>query len=139
MRAARMTIQDLMNSKVAHLNQHLFLPAKEKPKKRSKYGNTKTEVDGILFDSEKEAKRYGELKLMQKAGLIGFLELQVVFELKVNDSKVCSYVADFVYVDTRTGEKVVEDVKSPATRKIASYRLKKKLMKSIYDLTIKEV
>lgn len=131
------TLSDIARSKVAGINQHLFQD-KAKGARRSKYGNKKSEVDGHLFDSQKEANRYKELKLLQKAGLIGFLELQVVFELKVNEEKVCSYVADFVYVDAMTGEKRVEDVKSPATRRIATYRLKKKLMKSIYNISIRE-
>lgn len=132
------TLADIARSACAPLNQHLLqsIPA---PKKRSKYGNKKAQVSGHTFDSIKEAKRYGELKMMQKAGLIGFLELQVVYELKVNEQKICSYIADFVYVDAKTGEKVVEDVKSPATRKIAKYRQKKKLMKAIYNIEIKEV
>lgn len=132
-----LTLADIARSACGPLNQHLLksVPA---PKKRSKYSNKKTEVDGHTFDSIKEAKRYGELKLMQKAGLIGFLELQVVYELKVNEQKICNYIADFVYVDAKTGEKVVEDVKSEPTRKIAKYRQKKKLMKAIYNIEIKE-
>lgn len=123
-------------------NKHLFTDqhGKEKGKvKKSKYGSTKVEVDGITFDSAKEARRYGELKLMQKAGMIGLLELQVVYELNVNGGKVCSYIADFVYVISATGEKVVEDVKSDSTKKIERYRLKKKLMKQCYGIEIKEV
>ncbi|WP_315823038.1 DUF1064 domain-containing protein [Paraflavitalea speifideaquila] len=134
----RFTIQHIANSKVAHLNQHL-LGGQHKKEKRSKYNNRKTMVDGIEFDSVKEAKRYGELKLMQKAGHIGFLELQVSFELKVNDEKICTYIADFVYLDAKTGERIVEDVKSEVTRKIPLYRRKKSLMKAIYGITIKEV
>jgi hypothetical protein len=108
-------------------------------KKKSKYGNKKTEVDGIVFDSAKEAKRYSELKVMLKAVEIGMLEMQVPFELKVEGNKVCRYVADFRYIDSRTGELVVEDVKSDFTRKLPTYRLKKKLMKQILGIIIKEV
>ena len=129
-------ISDLQKTACARLNPHLFAL---KDKKKSKYGNRKTVVDGIEFDSEKEAKRYGELIIRRKAGEIGMLELQVVYELVVNGELVCKYEADFVYVEMATGEKIVEDVKSPATRKIAKYRLKKKLMKSIYGITISEV
>lgn len=110
----------------------------EKKNKRSKYGNEKHEIDGILFDSRKEAKRYGELKMMLKAGKIGQLELQKMYELKVEGQRVCKYYADFVYMVMATGETVVEDVKSEATRLKPSYRLKKKLMKAIYKIEIKE-
>lgn len=116
-----------------------FVTNQVEVKKKSKYGNKKTEVDGIVFDSAKEAKRYGELRVMLKAGLIGILEMQVKFELKVDGKKVCTYIADFVYIDAKTGEKVVEDVKSEMTRKLPTYRLKKKLMKQILRIEIKEV
>lgn len=133
----RLTIQDILKSACGHLNQHLVETVKKK--KQSKYRNKKTQVDGIKFDSIKEANRYKELKLLQKAGEIGFLERQVVYELEVNNEKVCAYVADFVYVETKTGEKIVEDVKSEFTRKLPIYRQKKKLMKAIHQIEIKEV
>jgi hypothetical protein len=107
-------------------------------KKRSKYGNVKTTVDGLTFDSRKEAKRWGELKLLLKKGEIGLLERQRVFRLEVNGSAVAEYKSDFSYL-TAGGVLVVEDVKSAATRKIATYRLKKKLMKAQYGIDIKEV
>jgi hypothetical protein len=132
----RFDILMLSKSACAHLNPHLF--AQEKPKK-AKYGNKKVEVDGEMFDSQKEAKRWGELKLLLKAGEIGMLRRQVVYELKVKDKRLCKYVADFVYLDSKTGETVVEDVKSSYTRKLPVYRLKKKLMKELLNIEIKEV
>lgn len=106
-------------------------------KRKPKYGNKKTVVDGIEFDSKKEAKRYGELKLLLKAGNIGLLQWQVDYELVVNGKIVAKYRADFVYIEN--GQTVVEDVKSEATRKLPVYRLKKKLMKEIYSIEIREV
>ena len=110
-----------------------------------KYGNCKTEVDGIVFDSKHEAERYAELKLMEKAGLISNLELQKTFVLlgaqKDEHGKVIEqpvrYVADFVYKDEH-GKRVVEDAKSEAT-KTAVYRIKRKMMLAIYGLRIREV
>ena len=110
-----------------------------------KYGNRKTQLDGITFDSKHEAERYAELKLMEKAGLISNLELQKTFVLigtqRDKDGKVLerpvTYRADFVYKDEH-GKRIVEDAKSPATR-TPVYRLKKKLLLSIYGLQIKEV
>lgn len=130
------TLNDIKNSACAKRNPHLFT---EPEKKKSKYGNKKTEVDGIKFDSKKEAKRYGELMILLKAGEIGLLERQVVFELKIGEKRVCKYIADFVYTDQKTGERIVEDVKSEATRKLRLYRLKKKLMQEIIGIKIKEV
>src|SRR4051812_49148139 len=105
--------------------------------KKSKYGNKKTKVGDIEFDSAKEAGRYMVLKYRQGMGEIKNLCLQVEFKLDVNDQKVASYVCDFMYEEN--GKMVVEDVKSAATRKISLYRLKKKLMLSIYGIEIKEV
>lgn len=101
----------------------------------NKYNNRKVEVDGRKFDSKKEARRYGELKLLLDAGEISDLHMQVAFELqpKFYDEeehryqRAIKYVADFVYLD-KEGNKVIEDVKSPATRQNAVYRLKKKMM-----------
>lgn len=110
--------------------------------KQHKYRAKRTEVDGITFASQKEAKRYQDLKLLQQAGEISELELQPEFELMVGDTCVCKYVADFRYRlkqhtgDLNPGEEVVEDVKGCNT---AVYRLKKKLMKAIYGIEIQEV
>lgn len=114
-----------------------------KPAKTPKYKNTKVVIDGHAFDSKKEAKRYQDLKLMQRAGQIQDLQMQVVFvlvESVVLDGRKkpdMRYIADFVYCSD--GLKIVEDVKSCATRKLAAYRQKKHLMKSVHNIEIQEV
>src|SRR5689334_5102470 len=91
------------------------------PDKPSKYRNKKTEVDGILFDSKKEAKRWIELKLMQQAGQITDLRLQHLFPLIVNGVTVGEYRADFTYMRLNYphagfhGLFTVEDVKGYRT------------------------
>ena len=127
------TIKDIQNSAVGHLNKHLL---EEKEVKKSKYRNTKTEVNGIKFASKKEADFYKKLLILLKAGKIGFLELQVPFELNEGGSHSLKYVADFVWIDTETGEKVVCDTKGFRTRE---YIKKRKLMYKIYQIKIKEV
>lgn len=102
---------------------------------KSKYGNRKTEVDGIRFDSVAEAKRYGELQLLVAAGEINELVLQPRFPLMVNGEKVGTYSADFQYRD-RDGRLLVEDVKGMPT---TVYRLKKRLMKAVHGIEIREV
>lgn len=79
----------------------------------NKYNAKKAEIDGITFDSKKEARRYAELKLLLRGGEIRDLRLQVEYELipKQAGERACNYIADFVYQDVRTGETVVEDVK----------------------------
>lgn len=108
----------------------------------SKYHNIKTVVDNITFDSKKEAARYQELKLMQKAGAISELEMQPQYRLYVNDVLICRYVGDFKYIDHAASRqikdivRVVEDAKGVKT---PAYRLKKKLMKAVYGIEIQEV
>ncbi len=92
-------------------------------------------MDGIVFDSEREAKRYGELKLLLKAGEIWLLETQVSFELNEGGSHSLKYIADFVYLDSRTGEKIIEDCKGFRTKE---YLKKRRLMKKIYGIQILE-
>jgi len=108
-----------------------------------KYGNRKITVDGITFDSQKEAVRYQELLLLQRAGQIFNLQRQVPFVLipkQERNGKVVEravvYKADFVY--TENGEDVVEDVKSEAT-KTKEYIIKRKLLLWQFGIRIREV
>lgn len=105
--------------------------------RRNKFGARRTEVDGISFDSAAEARRYSELVLLNKAGLIRCLELQPEYRCIVNGQIVCTYVADFRYFE---GDRlVVEDVKSEPT-KTALYKLKRRLVEACFPgVTITEV
>lgn len=105
----------------------------------AKYGNKSVEIDGLTFASMKEGRRYGELKLLLRAGEIHNLEIQPEFKLTVNGMLVCKYLADFQYVDGKTGLTVVEDVKSEITRKHPVYRLKVKLLKALTGIEVREV
>ena len=105
-----------------------------------KYHNRKTEIDGMVFDSKKEASRYLDLKLLESGGSIQNLRRQVKYEL-IPSQKICgktergvSYVADFVY--DFEGKTIVEDVKGMKTD---VYKLKRKLMKYIHGIDIQEV
>lgn len=110
---------------------------------RSKYHNAVTFTsDGIRHDSEKEATRWCELKLLQRAGEISNLERQVEYTLipdqrdergRIIERKV-AYIADFRYRD-KSGAVVVEDVKGMRTEK---YIIKRKLMLYIHGIRIKE-
>jgi hypothetical protein len=109
----------------------------------SKYNSKKTVVDGQTFDSKKEANRYQELVLLEKAGVIKNLSRQVKFVLipsqRDESGKViereCSYKADFMYYD-EAGETIVEDVKGFRTKE---YIIKRKLMLYQYGIRIREV
>lgn len=114
---------------------------------RPKYLSKKTIVDGITFDSAKEARRYSELKVLERAGKIEALELQKPFVLcgsvVLNGRRkpALRYIADFCYRALEDGDfyRVVEDVKSPATRKLPAYRIKVHLLKAIHDIAVIEV
>lgn len=111
--------------------------------KSLKYHNKKTIVQGITFDSKLEAKRFQELKLLERAREIEDLQLQPSFELQPSFKKngktfrAITYKGDFSYLDKRTGKKIVEDTKGFKTR---DYILKNKLFEYKFpELTIKEV
>ena len=109
-----------------------------KYQKYSKYGNRKIAYRGITFDSKKEFKRYLILKQLERSGKVSSLKLQVKYPITINNNLVCTYIADFVYTETKTNKDIIEDCKSPVTRKNAVYRIKNKLMKAIYSIDIYE-
>lgn len=104
--------------------------------RKSKYGNKKVVVDGHAFDSKKEARRYGELKILSKGGVISQLALQPKYEFIHDGYKIGTYKADFRYIEN--GAVVVEDVKSEITRKKTDYRLRVKMMKAFHKIDILE-
>lgn len=100
----------------------------------SKYHNRKTTIDGITFDSQAEARRYMELKLLLKAGQISNLKLQPIFELqpkyknnKDKSIRAITYKADFQYIEN--GKAVVEDVKGMETKE---FKIKQKILEYKY-------
>ena len=111
-----------------------FLSTGEKSATVSKYRNRKTTIDGKRFDSTAEARRYGELLALQRAGEITDLALQPKFNIYLNDVHICDYYADFAY--SQKGRYIVEDVKGVRTD---VYRLKKRLVEARYGITITEV
>lgn len=120
----------------------------------SKYKNKKVCVNGIEFDSRKEARRYIVLKDLERKGAIFDLRLQVRFTLiptqrepdkiGVRGGKIkgkviereTAYIADFVYFDNRSKEMVVEDTKGFKT---PEYKLKRKMMLYFHGIQIKEI
>ena len=116
--------------------------------RKSKYGAVSTTVDGIRFDSKKEAARHLELKLLLRAGEIRALSLQPEYEFIHRGKVICKYRADFWYEEIKAGviipgascpvdiwSSVVEDVKGVKT---PVYRLKKKMMLIFYGIEIRE-
>lgn len=124
----------------------------------NKYHNIKTKTfSGKVYDSRKEARRSVELKLLQRAGEIKDLREQVKYVLiptqyetverysksgkRLKDGQIllekeCSYYADFVYIDVKTGNTVVEDTKGVRTE---AYKIKRKLMLHVHGIRIKEI
>ncbi len=95
--------------------------------KPSKYRNQKTVLDGITFASKAEAKRYQELKLLEKAGKISALERQLRWPLTINGKIIAHYACDFTYWDHDIGKRVVEDVKGVETE---AFKLKAKMFEA---------
>jgi hypothetical protein len=108
-------------------------------KPERKYKNVVSHVGDIKFDSIKEAKQYGELKLRERLGEITDLKMQVRIECFVNGVKICAYIADFQYRIIERNVLITEDVKSDATRKLPVYRLKKKLVRACTGIEIIEI
>jgi len=112
-------------------------------KKKNKYRNQKVEVDGIKFDSRKEANYYSDLLIKKKAGLILDFERQVRFDIVVNNIQIAKYFLDFKVInsdgtinyydvkgkDKVSGKWVTTDV----------FALKKKLVEAIYSIKIEKV
>lgn len=133
-----------------------YYPAGGASRRGNKYGASKVTVDGVTFDSKKEARRWQELKILEKAGKISNLRRQVKFVLiptqrgpeeigpkggrkpgKVLEKEL-DYVADFVYEED--GEKIVEDVKG--YKEGGAYRvfaIKRKLMRFVHGIGIREI
>ena len=105
----------------------------DKKKKQSKYKNKKIEIDGHLFDSKKEGKRYQELKLQQHCGFIKGLELQPKFMLQEGfrhksfkrKQTSIKFTPDFRY--EKDGELWIEDVKGGKATKTEAYNIRKRL------------
>ena len=117
--------------------------------RKSKFKNIRVEVDGIRFDSKKEAKRYSELKLLEKAGEIGNLELQPSFKLSCGDRPIlikspgypngrqATYRADFAYWCPKREKRVIEDAKGYRTD---VFKLKRAIVEAMHPaVTIEEV
>lgn len=102
--------------------------------KKPKYGNKKKMVNGLTFDSTREATRYQDLALMQHAKHIKELRRQVRFPIYMGKIFICEWVADFTYA-TADECKIVEDSKGFKTD---VYKLKKKLVEAQYGIKIKE-
>lgn len=103
---------------------------------KSKYGNSKIVVDGVKFDSLKEARRHGVLVQLEAMGVIKDLELQPRYDCEVFGVFICFWKGDFRYKDVATDAVVVEDAKGFKT---AIYRLKKRLVEALHGIKIMEV
>lgn len=118
--------------------EHLINPPK---KRRSKFGNVRTEVitqgERILYDSKREAEIGNDLRIRELGHEISELKHQVPFSFELNGILICRYFADFTYIEN--GKLVVCDIKSKITAKIPMYVLKKKMMRAFHNIEILEI
>ncbi len=125
------------------MSQEEYRELVSKKGKYRKYRSSLQEVDGIRFDSAKEAQRWQELKMLVKTGEIKNLKRQVKYQLLPNQrdndgtviERAVTYIADFVYIGS-DGRIVCEDTKGYRTKE---YIIKRKLMLYIQGIRIKEV
>lgn len=131
-------IQRQIKSQLAKKTRMEEIADEKNPEKKSKYSSAKTDIDGIRFDSKKEAEFYAELKLREKAGEITHLRLQPryllqeAFKHEGKQYREMEYIADFEYIEN--GETVVVDVKGFRT---AVYMIKRKLFLYKYGDKVK--
>lgn len=119
------------------------MPRPRQGRGTNKFNAQAVVVDGHRFASKHEASRYRDLQVLSRAGEIRDLELQPAFPIVAHGADgqpavVAKYHADFRYVVVKTGEVVVEDAKSAATRTTA-YRLRKRLVEACHQIQIHEV
>lgn len=117
------------------ITREQYLDSVAKPKRANKYNAKKTVVDNITFDSMAEAKHYRHLKLLEMAGEVSDVQLQVPFAITIGGFLICTYRADFVYFD-RDKRRHVVDCKGVRTREFV---MKKKLMKAVLGIDVEEV
>lgn len=105
--------------------------------KRSKYNATKTMVDGVLFDSKREAAYYSELKIREKAGEVSGIDLQRAFPIIIGGEKVGKYISDFAFIDHLQEDRLrVIDVKGFDT---PLSRFKRKCVSAFYQIKVEIV
>jgi hypothetical protein len=131
----------------AHLSEAAYasLTGSQVPAKRSKYHAVRVIVteSGELYEAKSakaEARRYLDLRLLERGGYIRDLECQPRFNLHgLDGSVVCKYLADFRYRDVETGAEIVEDTKGGPATVTPVYALKIKLLKAEYGVTVREI
>lgn len=108
----------------------------DQPERPSKYRNKKTTVDGIKFDSKREAQFYSSLKQLERAGQVSQIELQKRYPLAVNGHAVCFYLADFAFHDAIQDRYRVVDIKGVVTK---DFSIKRKLMRAIHGIEVEVI
>jgi hypothetical protein len=108
--------------------------------KSSKFNNVKSEIDGHIFDSNKEAEFYGSLKLKKQAGLIKDFKIQVQYDILVNNIHIAYYYLDF-QIENNDGSFEYIDIKGKDKKtnkfiKTGVFALKKRLVEAIYNIKI---
>lgn len=136
----RMTAAELL---ATHTRNRAAGAPRSRPGSHQKYGNQRvTDEQGLKFDSKAEHRHWLHLAALANAGKIMDLRRQVPFELapavviQGRKKRALRYIADFVYVDSETGEQVVEDVKGASTD---VWRLKRHLMVSVHGIEVREI
>ncbi len=117
-----------------HMSRQQYQAETTKKKRGNKYGAKRTVVDGISFDSKREAEVYSDLKLLEREGSISSFERQRKFNLIVNGQIIGTYKADFAFIDhDQDGRLRVVDVKGVVSREFARTQ---KHIKALYGIDV---
>ena len=108
----------------------------KQPKRRNKFNAKRTELDGIVFDSQRESQYYALLKRREKLGEVSGVELQQPYALTIDGQLICTYRADFSFDDLVERRHRVVDTKGVIT---PEFRIKQKLMKAIHNIDVEVV
>ena len=100
---------------------------------KNKYGAETTAVDNIKFDSKAEARRYGELKLLERAREIFDLQIHPRYKIFISSHFICDVELDFAYIDRRDGRRHHEDVKGKDT---PMSKLKRKMVEAAHNIKV---
>lgn len=109
-----------------------MIPVNLSAKRANKFNAKKVRLDGYVFDSGLEARRYGELKILERVGDVTDLEVHPVFPIEINGIRICKVILDFSYTD-KNSCRVHEDAKGNDT---ALSRLKRRMVEAAYSIDV---
>ncbi len=110
-------------------------------KKRGRYKVVPPErrtMDGVVFDSEAEMKRFADLQMLERAGEISDLRRQISYDIEINGQHFCTYTSDHEYLD-KTGTPIIEEFKTEFSKREQAYSLRRRAFELYHNLKVTEI